>query len=82
MVDPRQGFLLVVLSPEALGAMMQQMRYGEHYRVFLAPALVIGIYLTWAGFTAPADLNASATHAAIARAASRCVVNTADMSQS
>jgi hypothetical protein len=29
------------------------MRYGEHDRIFLAPALVIGIYLTSAGFTAP-----------------------------
>ena len=37
-----------------LTSMMQQMRYGEHYRVFLAPALVLGLYLTWAGFTAPA----------------------------
>jgi hypothetical protein len=34
--------------------MMQQMRCGEHYRAFLAPALVIGIYLTSAGFTATA----------------------------
>jgi len=49
-----KGLLLLVLSPEALGTMMQQMRYGEHYRVFLAPALVLGIYLAWAGFTAPA----------------------------
>jgi hypothetical protein len=48
-----KGLLLVVLSPEALGGMMQQMQYAEHYRAFLVPALVIGIYLTWAGFTAP-----------------------------
>jgi len=49
-----KGLLLLVLSPEALTSMMQQMRYGEHYLAYLAPALVIGVYLTWAGFTAPA----------------------------
>ncbi len=49
-----KGLLLLVLPPEALSGMMQQMRYAEHYRVFLAPALVLGLYLTWAGFTAPA----------------------------
>ncbi|MGO8909375.1 MAG: hypothetical protein ACLQDM_08645 [Bradyrhizobium sp.] len=49
-----KGLLLLVLSPEGVTSMMQQMRYGEHYRVFLAPALVLGLYLTWAGFRAPA----------------------------
>jgi len=29
------------------------MRYGEHYYLYLAPWLVIGLYLTWAGFIAP-----------------------------
>jgi hypothetical protein len=47
-----KGVLLLVLSPEALTSMMKQMRYAEHYRLFLAPALVMGLYLTWAGFTA------------------------------
>lgn len=50
-----KGLFLLVLSPEALGGMMHQMRYGEHYRLYLAPALVIGLYLTWAGFTARAE---------------------------
>jgi hypothetical protein len=49
-----KGILLLVLSPDALTSMMKQMRYGEHYYLFLAPALVIGLYLTWAGFTSPA----------------------------
>ena len=49
-----KGLLLLILSPEALTGMMQQMRYAEHYRLFLAPALVIGLYLIWAGFTTPA----------------------------
>jgi len=48
-----KGLLLLVLSPEALTGMMHRMRYGEHYSLYLAPAFVIGLYLTWAGFTAP-----------------------------
>jgi len=50
-----KGLLLLVLPPEALSATMKQMRYADHYQLFLAPALVIGLYLTWAGFTAPAS---------------------------
>jgi hypothetical protein len=49
-----KGLLLLLLSPEALTGMMQQIRYEDHFRWFLAPALVMGFYLTWAGFTAPA----------------------------
>src|SRR5579863_5520658 len=48
-----KGILLLVLSPEALTGMMHQMRYGEYYSLYLAPALVIGLYLTWTGFSAP-----------------------------
>jgi hypothetical protein len=49
-----KGLLLLILAPEALAGVMHQMRYAEHYCVLLAPALVIGLYLSWAGFTAPA----------------------------
>ncbi|MGD0421754.1 MAG: hypothetical protein ABSA68_19605 [Xanthobacteraceae bacterium] len=48
-----KGLLLLFLTPEALFRFYQQMQYGEHYYFFLAPAFVIGLYLTWAGFTAP-----------------------------
>ena len=48
-----KGLLLLFLAPEALSRMFEQMRYAEHYYLFLAPALVIGLYLTWSGFTAP-----------------------------
>ena len=47
-----KGLMLLVLPPEALTSIMQQMRYAEHYRLFLGPALVIGLYLTWAGYGA------------------------------
>ena len=48
-----KGLLLLFLAPEAVSGMFKQMRYAEHYYLFLAPALVIGLYPTWAGFTAP-----------------------------
>jgi hypothetical protein len=48
-----KGLLLLFLEPEAVLRMFEQMRYAEQYYLFLAPALVIGLYLTSAGFTAP-----------------------------
>ena len=48
-----KGLLLLFLTPQTLSRLFEQMQYGEHYYLFLAPALVIGLYLTWAGFTAP-----------------------------
>jgi hypothetical protein len=48
-----KGLLLLFLTPEALSRVYEQMQYGEHYYFFLTPAFVIGLYLTWAGFTAP-----------------------------
>lgn len=46
-----KGLLLLLLKPEALSGLFERMHYGENYYLFLAPAFVIGIYLTWAGFT-------------------------------
>jgi hypothetical protein len=48
-----KGLLLLFLTPEMLSRSFEQMQYGKHYYLFLAPSLVIGLYLTWAGFTAP-----------------------------
>ena len=48
-----KGQLLLYLTPEALGQTFQRMHYGDHMFLYLAPSLVIGLYLTWAGFTAP-----------------------------
>ena len=45
-----KGFLLLVLAPGEMSAMVQRMGYAEHYRLLLMPALVLGLYLTWAGF--------------------------------
>ncbi|HXQ68631.1 MAG: hypothetical protein ACHQRJ_06190 [Alphaproteobacteria bacterium] len=48
-----KGLLLLFLTPEALTQLVGRMHYGEHMYLYLMPSLVIGIYLTWAGFTAP-----------------------------
>jgi hypothetical protein len=48
-----KGLLLLLLTPEALVRQFEQMQYGEHIYLYLAPTLVLGLYLTWAGFTAP-----------------------------
>jgi hypothetical protein len=47
-----KGLLLLFFAPDVVSQMFEQMRYAEHYYLYLAPALVIGLYLTWAGFAA------------------------------
>ena len=49
-----KGFLLLVLAPGEMSAMVQRMGYAEHYRLLLMPALVLGLYLTWGGVTSQA----------------------------
>src|SRR5580700_6783981 len=46
-----KGVLLLFLKPEALSGLFERMHYGENYYLFLAPGFLIGLYLTWAGFT-------------------------------
>jgi hypothetical protein len=50
-----KGFLLLILSPEALIAMIHRVGYGEHYPLFLAPAAGLGLYLTSRGFASPLE---------------------------
>ena len=47
-----KGLLLLIMPPDAMPQMLAQMRYAEHYSLYLLPALGIGLHLTWAGFTA------------------------------
>jgi hypothetical protein len=42
----------LLYAPEALTQLLERMQYGEHYSLYVAPSLVIGLYLIWAGFTA------------------------------
>ena len=48
-----KGLMLLFVTPDAWQQIFDHMHYGEHYYLYLAPSLVIGLYLTWAGFTAP-----------------------------
>jgi hypothetical protein len=48
-----KGLLLLFITPEALSRALERMHYGDHFYFYIAPAVVIGLYLTWAGFTAP-----------------------------
>jgi uncharacterized membrane protein len=48
-----KGLLLLFATSEALTRLFEHMQNGEHYALYLTLPLVIGLYLTWAGFTAP-----------------------------
>ena len=48
-----KGLVLFFATPEALTRLLERMQYGEHYSLYIAPSLVIGLYLTWAGFKRP-----------------------------
>ncbi len=48
-----KGIMLLFVTPEALTQIFGRMQYDEHFYLYLTPALVIGLYLTWAGFTTP-----------------------------
>lgn len=47
-----KGLALMLVSPEAMTRFYGQMQYRENFNFYLLPSLVIGLYLTWAGFTA------------------------------
>jgi hypothetical protein len=47
-----KGLLLLFLKPQALSGLFERMHYGENHYLLLAPAFLIGLYLTWGGFTA------------------------------
>ena len=51
-----KGLLLLLVPHEFLLGLLERVQYGEHYTLSLLPSLIIGLYLTYAGFTArPAD---------------------------
>ena len=47
-----KGLVLLLITPEAMIKLFDGMHYGEHYYLYLTPALAIGLYLIWAGFAA------------------------------
>jgi hypothetical protein len=48
-----KGLVLLLVTPEALAPFLERTHYGEHYSLYIVPALIIGLYLTYAGFAAP-----------------------------
>jgi hypothetical protein len=50
-----KGVILLALTPEALQAMMQRVDYPANAQLYMLPALAIGAYLSWAGFTSDAS---------------------------
>ena len=45
-----KGIFLLFLTPQALTRLLEQLHYGEHIYLYVVPTLVLGLYLTWAGF--------------------------------
>ncbi len=50
-----KGLLLLFAPAEALTSVFARMHYGDHMFLYLAPSFLIGLYLTWSGFVAPAS---------------------------
>jgi hypothetical protein len=51
-----KGLLLLFVPHEFLLGLLERLQYGEHYTLSILPSLMIGLYLTYAGFTArPAE---------------------------
>jgi hypothetical protein len=48
-----KGLVLLLLPSDTISRALGQMHYGDHFYLYLAPSLAIGLYLSWAGFTTP-----------------------------
>ena len=46
-----KGLVLLAVTPETLTPLLERMQ--QHYPIYIVPALIIGLYLTYDGFTAP-----------------------------
>jgi hypothetical protein len=46
-----KGLVLLLVTPETLTPLLERMQ--QHYPLYIVPALIIGLYLTYAGFAAP-----------------------------
>src|SRR5271167_2545151 len=42
-----KGLLLLLVVPETLTNLFERMHYGQHMYLYVAPSLIIGLYLTW-----------------------------------
>jgi hypothetical protein len=48
--------VLLLVTPETLAHLLERMQYGEHYSLYIVPAVIIGLYLTSGGFTTSSSL--------------------------
>ncbi len=47
-----KGVLILLVPTDTMSQLIAQLHYAEHAYLYLAPALFLGVYLAWAGFTA------------------------------
>jgi hypothetical protein len=47
-----KGLVLMLVTPEPMTPLLERLQQHYHYPVYVVPALIIGLYLTYAGFTA------------------------------
>jgi hypothetical protein len=47
-----KGLMLLLVTPEISAQLLERIQYGQHYSLYIVPALIIGLYLTCAGFAA------------------------------
>jgi hypothetical protein len=47
-----KGLVLLLVRPDTSAMLLERMHYGEHFSLYIVPALIIGLYLTYAGFAA------------------------------
>ena len=52
-----KGIGLLLLAPGQVQSLFRQMQYAKYAAAYLSPALLIGLYLTCAGFTAPSKMK-------------------------
>ena len=52
-----RGVLFLFLSPETTLAILAAMQFGSFFYVYLAVPFVLGIYLTYLGFTTPRSIQ-------------------------
>jgi hypothetical protein len=50
-----KGVVLLLVPAPVLSQALISMQYGARGALYLLPALLIGVYLTWGGFTSRAD---------------------------
>jgi hypothetical protein len=48
-----KGLALLLVTPETWALLLERMQYSEHSSLYFLPALIIGLYSTYAGFSAP-----------------------------